>query len=102
MNIHVANNEAQQQYEALVDGRLAVAQYTRSENTILFHHTEVPSALRGRGVGGALGRSALDDARDQALIVESQCWFVSAFIRDHPEYLPMMSPADRERLQAAR
>ena len=61
-DLDVINNEAEQQYEALVDGALAVAQYRRRGDEIMFHHTEVPAALRNRGVGAALVRAALDDA----------------------------------------
>jgi predicted GNAT family acetyltransferase len=94
-NPDVVNNEAEQQYEAVVEGALAVAQYTRRGDEILFHHTEVPLVLRNRGVGSALVRAALDDARARGLKVRSTCWFVSAYLRSHPEYQPLLAPGSQ-------
>jgi predicted GNAT family acetyltransferase len=84
-DLPVVNNEGEQRYEAMVDGALAIAEYRRRENEIVFHHTEVPVSLRGRGVGTALVKAALADARSQGLTVRSTCWFVSAYLRRHPE-----------------
>jgi predicted GNAT family acetyltransferase len=91
----VVNNEAAQRYEAAVDGALAVAEYRRHGNEILFHHTEVPVALRGRGIGSALVQAALEDALTRGLTVRSTCWFVSDYLRGHPEYLPLMASEHR-------
>jgi predicted GNAT family acetyltransferase len=84
VNLTVVNNERQQRFEAVVEGTLAVAEYRRSGNEILFHHTEVPVALRGKGVGTALVRAALEDARARGLTIRSTCWFVSDYLWAHP------------------
>jgi uncharacterized protein len=96
-NLTVVNNEAEQRYEAMVEGSLAVAEYRRRGNEIVFHHTEVPVSLRGKGVGTVLVREALEDVRARVLTIRSECWFVSAYIARHPEYLSLMSPGDRHR-----
>jgi uncharacterized protein len=98
VDLTVTNNEDKQQYEALIDGSLAVAQYKRRGNALVFHHTEVPRSLRGRGVASALVHSALDDARTRGLTVVPTCSFVSAYISKHPEYLPLVEPDVRRRL----
>jgi len=84
-NLAVVNNESEQRYEAEVDGALAIAEYRRHNNEIIFFHTEVPVSLRGKGVGTSLVKAALDDARAQGLAVKSTCWFVSDHLRRHPE-----------------
>ncbi len=56
-------------------------------------HTEVPTALNGRGIGSALVRGELDIARAQGLKVEARCPFVAAYIAKHPEYADL--PAAR-------
>jgi predicted GNAT family acetyltransferase len=84
-NLTVVNNQVDEQYEARVDGALAVARYRLRGDEILFYHTEVPVALRGQGVGSALVRAALKDARGRGLTVRSTCWFVSDYLRAHPE-----------------
>ena len=98
-DITVTNNEAQQQYQAQIDGSLALIQYKRRGNDIVLLHTEVPAALEGRGVGSALARSALEDARARHLTVVPLCPFVSAYIRRHPEYLAVVEPSYRVRLE---
>ena len=48
-------------------------------------HTEVLPAHEGPGVGGALVRFALDDARRRGLRVIATCPFVRAYVERHPE-----------------
>lgn len=98
-SIDVTNDEAAQRYEARVDGALALIQYERRGNHLYILHTEVPEELEGRGVGGTLARAALEDARARHLTVVPHCPFVSAYIRRHPEYLDLVDPAYRARLE---
>ena len=97
--ITVTNNEAAHRYEARIDGALALIQYQRRGDSIVYLHTEVPDALEGRGIGSALARTALEDARAHHTTVVPLCPFVSAYIRRHPEYLPLVDAAHRARLE---
>lgn len=99
--IRVVDDGTAQRYEAWVDGMLSILAYERRGDAIIFDHTEVPNALEGRGVGSALARAALDDAAARGLTIVPRCPFVSAYIRRHPEYLPLVDPADRARLGQA-
>lgn len=83
----VVRNDARSRYELRVDAQLAVAEYNRLTNAVMFTHTEVPEALEGQGIGSALARGALDDVRAQELQVIPLCPFIAAFIRRHREYL---------------
>jgi predicted GNAT family acetyltransferase len=47
--------------------------------------TYVPAAARGRGIGGALVHAALTQARREARQVIPTCWFVGAWLAEHPE-----------------
>ena len=49
-------------------------------------HTEVPKELNGQGIGSALVRGLLDQARAQGLKVMPLCPFVAAYMDKHPEY----------------
>jgi predicted GNAT family acetyltransferase len=84
--VEVRDNPAESRYEALVDGRLAIAEYMLTGENITFTHTEVPAELEGRGIASQLARYALDDARARGLKVIPLCPFISAYIRRHPEY----------------
>ncbi len=49
-------------------------------------HTEVPEALRGRGLAGTLAKTALEYARDHELKVDVVCPSVASYISRHPEF----------------
>jgi predicted GNAT family acetyltransferase len=86
IQISVENNGSAQRYEALVDGFTSLIQYRLDGDQITFLHTKVPDALEGRGIGSALVRVALEDARVRHLTVVPRCPFVREYIRRHPEY----------------
>lgn len=96
--IEIRDNEAAHRYETTVDGVLAILEYQRSTSRITLIHTEVPPALEGRGIGGALAKFALEDARASGREVVPHCPFVAAYVERHPEYLNLLVPEWRGRL----
>jgi len=82
----VRDNAALNRFELDVDGGMAVAYYRAAPGRVTITHTEVPTALRGRGIGSVLVKGALDLAHAQGLKVVSRCPFVSAYLGKHPEY----------------
>jgi len=73
-------------YEARVDDELAgVLEYIHKRGRIALMHTEVDPAFEGRGVGSALVRHALDDARRRGLRVIATCPYVQSYLDRHPE-----------------
>ena len=84
--IIVRHNSKASRYEAEVEGRIAVTEYTRAGDRLVFTHTFVPPGLRRRGIAEQLVRNALEDARLQRLRVVPQCSYVAAFIRRNPEF----------------
>ncbi len=87
----VRNNEAANRYELEVDGQLALAAYRLREGRITFTHTEVPSALEGRGIGSKLVKAALDDVRSNGLKVVPACGFVKHYIDTHSEVQDLLA-----------
>jgi predicted GNAT family acetyltransferase len=80
------DNQEESRYEVTLDGETAFLTYERRKHSIVLVHTEVPTSLGGRGLGGILARHALDDARAEGNRVVVQCPFVQSWLRRHPEY----------------
>jgi len=82
----VIHNMEKKCFEAQAEGHTAELNYRLDGGTIIFTHTEVPSALEGRGIGSLLVRSGLEYAKENSLKVIPLCWFVSGYIQRHAEY----------------
>jgi predicted GNAT family acetyltransferase len=90
VSVAVADAGERSRFEAHVDGALAgFAEYQRTDHLVAYTHTEVDPAFEGRGVGSALARAALDDARRRALPVLATCPFIARWMGRHPEYLDL-------------
>jgi uncharacterized protein len=57
-----------------------------SAGWITLIHTEVPEALRGRGIASMLAQTGLEYARDNGLKVDVVCPLVAGFLSKHPEF----------------
>ena len=75
-------------YTAHVEGKPpAELTYSRaSPSLIIIDHTGVPDALRGMGVGVALVRRAVEDARASGTKIMPLCPFAKAQIARHREW----------------
>lgn len=73
-------------FEIRVDSLIAELTYSLHGDTITFLHTGVPSELEGQGVGKKLVMTGLDYARANGFKIRSMCWFVSLYLKRHPEY----------------
>ncbi len=82
----VRHNAALSRYELDSDHGLAIAVYHQQGDRLVFTHTEVPGADKGKGVGSQLVREALDDARRRGFKIVPACSFVVDFVRRHSEY----------------
>ena len=72
-------------YEARIAGELAgILEYAQKRGRIALIHTEVVPAFEGQGVGSALVRFALDDARRRGLRVIATCPYVQSYLDRHP------------------
>ena len=74
-------------YFVRLDGVDAEMTYSRAgHGIIIIDHTSVPDTLRGRGVGLALVRRGIEDARMEGRVVIPLCPFAKAQIERHPEW----------------
>ncbi|NJD31243.1 MAG: N-acetyltransferase [Gammaproteobacteria bacterium] len=77
---------------AVVEGHEAEMTYSRaSAALIIVDHTGVPDALRGRGVGQALVRRAVEDARREGFRIIPLCPFAKAQFEHHAEWRDVLS-----------
>ena len=84
-DVDVQHQENRKRFTARTGSGVAFVAYTRPvERTIALHHTIVPEADRGRGVGGALVRTAIGYAREQGIRVIPTCPCVQAWLDQHP------------------
>ena len=97
----VRDNAAESRYE-IVDGadsdQQSVAgyiEYHDHNGRRAFNHTVVEPAYEGKGVGSALARGALDDARSRGLPVLPYCPFVRSYLQRHAEYVDLVPEDER-------
>ncbi|MBZ6101209.1 GNAT family N-acetyltransferase [Streptomyces olivaceus] len=93
MTVEVSDVPEAKRYEARVDGGpevAGVAEYIRTAELVAFVHTEVGPEYEGAGVGSALVRTALDEARAARLRVLATCPFFAGWIARHPEYQDLL------------
>ena len=69
--------------------------YAESPGRIRLIHTEVPKRLEGQGFATELAKYALDYARERHLCVDPVCPFVVWYLKQHPEYTPIVEPSHR-------
>ncbi len=82
----VRNNTVLSRFELETEDGTAVANYGASPGVLTIHHTEVPPALRGRGIASRLIHDALEHMRAQGLKVVPRCEFVAHYMATHPEF----------------
>ena len=74
-------------YVVRLDGAEAELTYSRAGDAmIIIDHTGVPDALRGRSLGKALVRRAVEDARAEGRSIIPLYPFAKAQISRHPEW----------------
>jgi predicted GNAT family acetyltransferase len=95
MDLQVADNSGQAQFEIWADGELAgFVQYHLHDGVIAFLHADIDPRFRGHGVAGRLIQSSLDSARERHLAVLPYCPFVRTWITEHLAYADLV-PADK-------
>lgn len=92
MATEVTNNVEASRYEIFLDGELVgIADYRERGDSLVFPHTEIAPAMRGKNLGAQLVQAALDDVRGTGKRVVPSCWYVGQFIDQHPEYQDLLA-----------
>jgi uncharacterized protein len=92
MDLTVTDNLFEGRYEAQLDGEVVgVAEYELTgDDLMILIHTEVLPGQQDQGVGGALARATLADARRRGLKVRAVCPFMRSWLERHPEYADLL------------
>jgi uncharacterized protein len=92
MDLTVTDNLFEGRYEAQLDGEVVgVAEYELTgDDLMILIHTEVLPGQQDQGVGGALARATLGDARRRGLKVRAVCPFMRSWLERHPEYADLL------------
>ena len=95
-DIALADNAEKHRFELHAGGQLAAyAEYNVLANALLFTHTETLPGFEGRGFGSKLAAFALDEVRRRGIGAVPVCQFIAGFLRKHPEYQDLVTPANR-------
>lgn len=98
MRVRVEDDPERRRYVAYADDRRAgLLRYRREGDVIALDHTEVGEDFEGEGVGSALARHALDDARAAGVGVLPFCSFVRSYLERHPDYAALVPADQRQR-----
>ncbi len=75
-------------YVAVIDGHEAELTYSKmgDSGNVIADHTGVPEELGGRGVGSALVRYLIEDARANNFKIMPLCPFVKAQYQRNPDW----------------
>jgi len=89
--IHVAENEAEQRFEATIDNETGgTLDYVFDGRVMVTTHTVVSLDYEGRGVGSHLAAAALTYASEKGLKVRPECSFIASYIAKHPEFADLL------------
>ena len=86
----VIDNPARSRYELALEGGVAFVDYQQAGNLRVLTHSEVPLALRGRGIGAELVAGALQLAREQGVRVRPRCSYVVQFMERNPQFQDLL------------
>jgi uncharacterized protein len=75
----------------LPEGDAVLAYRITPDGALDIRSTYVPAGARGRGNGGALVEAALAHARAEGRRVIPTCWYVGAWVAEHPEYRSVLT-----------
>jgi predicted GNAT family acetyltransferase len=81
----VVDDTAHSRFLVRTDGLESQLQYRARGERLVLVHTEVPDALSGRGIAGALVRAAVARAARDGLTVAPWCPYARRWLERHPD-----------------
>jgi uncharacterized protein len=82
----ITDNPAGRRYEARIGEQLVGwVDYGRVRNRLVAIHTEVPPEFGGRGIGSALVKHVVADARSSGFSITPRCPLFVTWFERHPD-----------------
>ena len=69
-----------------VEGHEAFIDYSIKDGHMRLVHTEVPAALRGKGVGKKLVKAVFEYIKENKIEATAHCGYIKAFKKKNPEW----------------
>jgi uncharacterized protein len=91
MDIEVVHHAAERRFETLVDGATCVLEYRLRDGVMVIDHTELPTAVGGRGIAGRLVRAAFDAARREGWRVAPNCSYAALWAERHADVQDLLT-----------
>ncbi len=82
----VKHNTKDEQFEIHIGDQVALLQYKKMGNALVFYHTEVPPEFEGQGIAMRLGFTAMEYVKSKSLKAVPRCEFMEAYLQRHKEY----------------
>ena len=86
MNLEILHEPAAGRFSARVEGWACLLESRLQGTAMTILRTEVPEAVRGRGIAAELVRAAFEAARSAGWRVVPACAYAAAWVRRHPGY----------------
>jgi uncharacterized protein len=98
----ITDNTSLHRFELHERGETAFLLYERTPGAVRLIHTEVPGALRGKGVGSRLVAGVLNLVEQNGFKVIPVCPFVIEYLKRHLECLDIVDEKYRSIVQSDR
>jgi len=86
--LEVKNNPEAKRFEVQLDDQVAVIEYMRAGNNMVFTHSEVPRDFEGQGIFSRMAKVAWDYAVEAGYKIQAVCPLIQRYIERHVEYQP--------------
>lgn len=92
MDNKIRHNKFDRQFElSFKNGEKAFVCYTKKGNHLNLIHTEVPTHLRGQGIGKELVLKTFDTIRKEGYTATAHCTCIKAVRQQNPAYADLIS-----------
>jgi uncharacterized protein len=92
--VDVRHDEEASRFSLQTEHGPAILEYRTDDDVLDFHHTFVPEAERGRGLGRRLVAAAMEHVERLDTTMRPTCPFVRAWTKKHPEMEKLVDRPD--------